>query len=99
MRHQIDDGHRGLALDHLRNDVEITGPHKALMLGRVISVLLIAEFLFLQPRVGCHPATLVFLCQFKHAQIESVETGQRDELEFVTHRSQFHLEASNRGIV
>ena len=58
-----------------------------------------AEFLLLQPRVGCHSLSLVSLRQLEHAQIQRVETGQRDELELVAHRGQFGLEARDGRVI
>ena len=41
----------------------------------------------------------VAVSQMEHRVVQAVESGQRDELEFVTHGAEFALEASNRGVV
>ena len=70
------------------------------MLDGFVPVLgLAAEFFFLQSRVGGHPRKLVAAGQFEHAQVQGMESGQRHELEFVSHLRQFGLKAGDRGFV
>src|SRR5437762_13266330 len=61
------------------------------MLGRTVSMLFGCELGLLQFRIGLHSSIAIASRELKHAVIERVETGQGNELEFVTHRAQFTL--------
>src|SRR5437016_8945142 len=62
------------------------------MLGCTVSMLFGRELRLLQLRIRLHSSIAIASRELKHAVIERVETGQGDELEFVTHRPQFTLE-------
>src|SRR5205809_3704493 len=57
------------------------------------------KFFFLQSGVSRHAIGGVMPGQFKHAEVQSVESGQSNKLELVTHGAQFALETGNGGIV
>src|SRR3546814_5153038 len=57
------------------------------------------KFLLLQLHESTHLATSVTMSQFKHAIVQRVEAGQRNELEFVAHGPKFALEFRDRGVV
>ena len=70
------------------------------MLYRLVSVLaLLAKLILLYLGIRRHAAFLVASRQLEHAQIQRVETRQRDELEFVSHRGELCLETCDGGIV
>src|SRR3546814_5558307 len=67
--------------------------HLALMLHRGETQVGRCKFLLLQLHESTHLATSVTMSQFKHAIVQRVEAGQRNELEFVAHgpkRSEEH---------
>jgi hypothetical protein len=57
------------------------------------------ELRFLQFHERRHLTARVAVRQIEHAVVETVESGQGDELELVAHRAQLALEASDRCIV
>ena len=65
--------------------VEVSGSNLALMTRRGIAVPFALEFPLLKIRVRAHSARIEIPGEFKHAVVEGVETGQRNELEFITH--------------
>src|SRR5215813_14557561 len=87
---------RGASSDYLRDSVEVSRADESLMLHAAIAVTLPRKFQFLQTRVCRHSRLFIIQRQIKHAKVESVETGESDELEFVTHLRQLLLEARNR---
>ena len=77
--------------DNLSDIVEVAGAHFALMLGRTVAMLFGRELRLLQFRIGLHSSIVIASRELKHAVIERVETGQGNELEFVTHRAELAL--------
>src|SRR5438045_8911413 len=69
------------------------------MLGRAVSMLFRRELRLLQFRIGLHSSIAIASREVKHAVIERVETGQGDELEFVTHRPQFTLKLCDTSAI
>ena len=61
------------------------------MFGRGVTVGLGGKLCFLQIGIGCHATILVIMRETKHAVIQRMETGERDELKFVSHRAQLPL--------
>src|SRR5688572_20265826 len=93
-------GDRGIpAADRLRHVVEVAGPDLALVLGRGVTHGLRRELRLLQGNVGAHLRILVSARQLEHREVESVESRQRDELELVTHGTEFALEPRDRRVV
>src|SRR5215468_5610841 len=87
---------RGAAGDRLGYGVEIARAYEGLVFDGAVAVLGFGgEFRLLQARVSGHAVFLEIPSQVEHAEIERVETGQRDELEFVAHPPQLRLEARN----
>ena len=62
------------------------------MLGCTETVLFVCEFTLLQQRISIHAFRLVGTTQAEHARVQHMPSGQRDELEFVTHLAQFLAE-------
>ena len=91
---------RQASADDLLHLIEISGANEALMLDSFVPILgFAAEFFFLQPGIGSHPREFVAAGQFEHAQVQGMESGQRHELELVSHLRQFGLKAGNGGFV
>src|SRR5437867_8329034 len=65
----------------------------------IVAVCFALELNFLKASVSSHPQIAILLGEFKHAEVERVEAGKRDELEFVAHQSKFRLEFRNRVLV
>src|SRR5689334_1599277 len=86
--------HRGLSSrDYSGYRIEVSRSHEALMFdGGIANALCQTELALLQLRVSRHSRTRIFVCQLKHCQVERVESGERDKLEFVTHLAEFTLE-------
>src|SRR5499426_967350 len=85
---------RSAASDRLRYGVEITRAYEGLVFDGAVAVLGFGgEFRLLQARVSGHAVFPVIPSQVEHAEVERVETGQRNELEFVAHPPQLRLEA------
>src|ERR1700732_4204268 len=88
------------AADRLLHLIEVSRAHKALVLHRLVSVLLLTgKFLLLQSRVSGHSGFLVMSRQLKHAQVQGMEARQGHELILVSHASQLRLKARNRFFV
>src|SRR3954467_9181867 len=90
---------RAAALYDLRYGVEVTGADFALVPGRGVAEALGGEFGFLQRRVCGHAFGCITSRQIEHAEVDAVETRERDELELVTHRAELALEACDRCAV
>jgi len=60
---------------------------------------LAGKLLFLEVRVRRHAGFAVVAGKLEHAEVERVEPGQCDELEFVSHTGQLGLEAGNGLLV
>src|SRR6185436_17044785 len=54
---------------------------------------------FLQLDERAHVAARVAVREVEHRRVEAVETGERDELELVAHRTELTLEPADRRIV
>src|SRR5262249_11284370 len=59
----------------------------------------VGKLLLLQARISRHAFLSKAPRQLEHAVVQRVETGQSDELEFVSHSRQFALEPGDGGIV
>src|SRR4029078_655361 len=57
------------------------------------------KFLLLQFGIRRHAPLAIAARELEHAEIERMESGEGDELEFVTHRAKFALEFRDRRIV
>ena len=80
--------------------VEISRTHEGLVLdGAEAHCLFHFKFMLLQLHKSRHAVAGVAVREFEHAGIERVESGECDELEFVTHLSQFFLECSDLFVV
>ncbi|MOA03540.1 hypothetical protein D3C78_1230510 [compost metagenome] len=82
-----------------RHGVEIAGADLALVFGGGVTIGLGCEFRFLKLGISRHLPVLVTARQFEHAEIQLVETGERNELELVAHCPEFPLELGNRRVV
>ena len=76
--------------------VEISGADLVLVLGRRVAVGFGRELRLLQFGLSSHPAIAIAVCEFEHAVVEGVESGERDELEFEAHRAEFALKFCDR---
>ena len=70
------------ARDDACNIVEISGADLTLMPRRGVAVDFGRELRFLQFGISGHPSIAIAVREFKHAVVEGVESGERDELEF-----------------
>src|SRR5262249_40988120 len=87
---------RSAAGYRLRYGVEITCADEGLVLdGAVTAIGFGGEFRLLQARVSGHAVFAVIPSEVEHAEVERVEPGQRDELEFVANPPQLRLEAGD----
>src|SRR6476660_4414915 len=87
------------ALYDLRHAVEVAGADFALVLGRRVAELLRGKLRFLQWRVRRHALSRVAPREVEHAVVEAVKSGERHELELVSHRPELALEARDRRAV
>ena len=87
---------RPAALDHLRDLVEVSGPDFALMLGRRVADFLSGKLGVLQAHVRAHLLVHIAGRKLEHAIVERMETGERNELELIAHRTEFALEFCDR---
>ena len=69
------------------------------MLDGAVAVELGGEFPFLQFDVSGHLAVFILASQFPHAQVERMETSQRDELKLIAHGAEFVLEPRDGFVV
>ena len=69
------------------------------MAGGGIAEFFGAKFRFLQCHISRHLGFAIAAGQFKHRVIQGVETGQRDELEFIAHGGELALKARNGRII
>src|SRR6185436_8616493 len=77
---------RGLAAGHdLGQLVEVAGADLALVLDRGEPLLGGGELLLLQLDEGAHVVARIAVRQLEHRIVESMEAGERDELELVAH--------------
>lgn len=83
---------QGPARNGLRYRVKITRADEALVFDGAVSVALALELVFLQMSVSQHPVLPVPARQLVHAEIQRVKSGQRHELEPVSHRPELPLE-------
>src|SRR5437762_2014124 len=70
-----------------------------LMFGRGVSERFGGKLLLLELGIGSHATFGVTAAQVKHAVVQSMESGQGDELKFVTHSSKLTLKFSYRCAV
>src|SRR5690606_8322657 len=92
-------GKFGAAGDHLGELVEVARSHLALVLGGGVTAGFRLEFRLLQLHVGRQLPLAVALLKLEHGVIEGVEACEGDELELVTHRPKFALEAGDGAVV
>src|SRR5690606_313992 len=91
-------GGRLTAFDRLGDGVEVTGAHLALMFNGREPELCSGELFLLQFHERTHLTTCVAVRELEHTVVQSMEPGQRDELEPIAHGTQFALEACD-GVV
>src|SRR5690606_25594091 len=88
-----------ITLDRLRNSVEVTCAHLALVLHSSEAQVGSSEFLLLQFHERAHLTAGITMGQFEHAVVQGVEAGQRDELETIAHGAEFTLELGDGVVV
>src|SRR5882672_3638757 len=76
----------------LRDVVEVSHADEFLVLGAAVSIPFRRKLARLEIGIGRHASRLIVPRQLEHAEIQRVERGQRDELEFVAQRAQVGLE-------
>src|SRR6516162_3605302 len=90
----------GVAAAHRLGDrIEVAGANFALVLDGAVAGGLGGELGLLQLDVGGHLLRLVAARQLEHRVVECVESGERDELEAITHRRELALELRDGGVV
>src|SRR6185436_1559274 len=91
---------RGLAARHdLRDLVEVARADFALVLDRGEPLLRGGELLLLQLDERAHVVARIAVRELEHRVVERMESGQRDELEFVAHGAELALELGDRRVV
>src|ERR1700731_376457 len=90
----------GLATGNgLGHFIEISSADKTLVPDCGITFFRAPELLFLKARIRRHAFARVPMREFKHAVIQGMEAGQRDELELVSHGGQLTLEFCDAGFI
>jgi hypothetical protein len=90
---------RFAAADELGNLIEVAGPDFELVACGGVAERLACEFAYLEVRIRAHAARCKIVCEREHAVVECVKTGERDELEAVTHCKERVAKARDRRFV
>src|SRR4030095_12199272 len=83
--------------DNLGDEIEVTGADFALMFCRRIPLAFGGESRLLQYCIRRHAVIAIIARKIKHTGVQRVKSSERNELKFVTYRSEFALKFCDAG--